>query len=163
MKEVDEILKGLTAKLGNEAFAEPKGSHTPQAIHLLPDYLIAGCEFLHATEGYYFDFLSCITALDNGPDAGTMEIIYNLSSIPYGHQLTLVVTLDREVGTAIPSVWNIWRTASWHEREAYDLMGITFTGHPDHRRILLPTDWEGHPLRKDYEAAEKYHGVTIRY
>jgi NADH-quinone oxidoreductase subunit C len=59
------------------------------------------------------------------------------------------------------SVSNIWRTAEWHEREAYDLLGIYFEGHPDLRRILLPDDWEGYPLRKDYLAAEEYKGIKI--
>jgi NADH-quinone oxidoreductase subunit C len=59
----------------------------------------------------------------------------------------------------IPSVADIWSAADWHEREAYDLMGVTFTGHPDPRRILCPDDWEGHPLRKDYEFPLEYHGI----
>jgi len=62
----------------------------------------------------------------------------------------------------VPSVCSIWRTADWHEREAFDLMGIYFTGHPDLRRILLPDDWAGFPLRKDYEDAESYHGIMIK-
>jgi len=61
----------------------------------------------------------------------------------------------------IPSVAEIWRTANWHEREAWDLFGIVFTGHPDLKRILLPDDWEGHPLRKDYKTQETYQGITI--
>ena len=59
----------------------------------------------------------------------------------------------------IPSLSKVWLIAEWHEREAYDLMGITFTGHPNLRRILCPEDWEGHPLRKDYEFPLEYHGI----
>ena len=61
----------------------------------------------------------------------------------------------------IPSIAKLWKGADWHEREAYDLMGITFTGHPDMRRILLPSDWEGHPLQKKYKEPEYYHGMPV--
>ena len=63
--------------------------------------------------------------------------------------------------TEVPSVESLWKTADWHEREAYDMMGIKFSGHPDMKRILLPHDWEGHPLKKDYEVADYYHGMYI--
>jgi NADH-quinone oxidoreductase subunit C len=62
----------------------------------------------------------------------------------------------------IASVSNVWRTAEWHEREVYDLMGVNFPGNPDLRRILCPEDWVGHPLRKDYQAPAEYHGVRSR-
>jgi NADH-quinone oxidoreductase subunit C len=96
-----------------------------------------------------------------------MEIVYNLYSIPYNSQLTLKVELIRnkadEPLPELPSVSHIWRTADWHEREAYDLMGIKFSGHPDLRRILLTADWQGHPLRKDYQIQETYHGIKVAY
>jgi len=92
--------------------------------------------------------------------------VYNLASIPYQTQLMLKVEIENNRRfdnlPEIPSVAAVWRTAEWHEREAFDLMGIFFTGHPDLRRILLPDDWQGYPLRKDYEDAETYHGIAIK-
>ena len=105
-----------------------------------------------------FDFLMCITALDNG-DSKNFTIAYNFHSNKHNHsvEIRVVVADDDEV----PSLANIWKTADWHEREAYDMMGIKFSGHPDLKRILLPEDWEGFPLRKDYKVADYYHGVPI--
>jgi NADH-quinone oxidoreductase subunit C len=125
------------------------------------------CKELYENEQTYFDFLSCLTAIDNGPEKGIMELIYNLYSIPYNLKLTLRIEIPRNLPNEplpqVPTVSYIWRTADWHEREAYDLMGIEFTGHPDLRRILLTTDWEGYPLRKDYEIQEMYHGIKVAY
>jgi NADH-quinone oxidoreductase subunit C len=125
------------------------------------------CKELHENEQTYFDYLACITAIDNGPDKGTMEVIYNLYSIPYNVSLMLKLELARNQPgdplPQVPSISHIFRTADWHEREAYDLMGIYFTGHPDLRRILLTADWEGHPLRKDYQLQETYHGIKVAY
>jgi NADH-quinone oxidoreductase subunit C len=145
--------------------ADTKG---PQPILIVPvEKIDAICAFLHQDSRLYFDFLACITAMDNGPGLATMEVIYNLTSIPYHTDLTIKVVFPRNAAdTALPSVptvSHIWRTADWHEREAYDLMGIYFEGHPDLRRILLPEDWEGHPLRRDYNVQDRYHGIYVRY
>ena len=108
----------------------------------------------------YFDHLACITGIDHGLETGHMEVIYSLYSIPHGHHATLKVTLNR-TEPEVDSVTDIWRGANWHEREAFDLLGIYFKNHPDLRRILLPADWEGFPLRKDYKEASSYHGMGI--
>ncbi|MFZ4860597.1 NADH-quinone oxidoreductase subunit C [Sphingobacterium sp. Mn56C] len=128
--------------------------------------LLPLCLWLRDHEAFYFDFLSNITAVDYAPE-DRFAVVYNLASIPYQRQLTLRVELpmqDRAQDNLpeVPSVSSVWRTADWHEREAFDLMGIFFTGHPDLRRILLPDDWEGYPLRKDYQDPDSYHGISLK-
>ena len=135
---------------------------TPQALLINADKIKKVCHLLHTHEKTYFDLLSCLTGLDNGEEKNTMEVIYNIYSIPHDLHLTLKVELARSKPT-IESVSDIWKTADWHEREAYDLLGIQFNGHTDLRRILLPDDWEGYPLRKDYVEQEKYHEVKVKY
>lgn len=135
---------------------------TPKAIKILSTDLVSVCKALYTHEKTYFDMLSCITAIDNGPDAGTIEIAYNLYSIPYNLHLMLKTSLSRDAAE-IDSLSSIWKTADWHEREVYDMFGIVFKGHPDLRRILLPADWKGHPLRKDYEHEEYYKGIKVDY
>ena len=89
----------------------------------------------------------------------TIEVIYHLHSQTHDRKLALKVKLDR-ADPRVPTVEPVWRMADWYERECYDLLGVVFEGHPDLRRILLPFDWEGHPLRKDYVAPETYRGIT---
>jgi NADH-quinone oxidoreductase subunit C len=131
-------------------------------LTLPAEQILPVCEFLWKNPATYFDSLSCLTAIDQGPEAGKMEVIYTLYSIPNHLTLHLRVILDRSSPT-ISSISSIWRTADWHEREAFDLLGVQFSGHPDLRRILLPEDWEGHPLRKDYVEQSKYHGIQVKY
>ena len=104
-----------------------------------------------------FDFLSCLSSI-NTEELG-FYVAYNLMSTSLKHDLEIRVFAGSDM--QIKSVANIWRTADWHEREAYDLMGISFEGHPDMRRILLPSDWDGHPLQKKYEEPYYYHGMPV--
>ena len=105
-----------------------------------------------------FDFLMCITALDDG-DSKNYTIAYNFHSNKNNHSVEIRVYVAD--GEDVPSLSGLWKTADWHEREAYDMMGINFSSHPNLKRILLPEDWEGYPLRKDYKVADYYHGVPI--
>ena len=135
---------------------------TPKAIKIHNDDLVSVMNNLLNDPIAYFDMLSCITGVDNGPAANTIDIVYNLYSIPFDSHLMIKVTLPREK-PEVQSVSSIWKTANWHEREIFDLFGVHFLNHPDLRRILLPADWEGYPLRKDYKHQDYYRNVKVQY
>ena len=105
-----------------------------------------------------FDYLMCVTSYDLYPE-NKLGLAYNFYS--NSKKIYLEIRIEFSEEEEIFSVANIWRTADWHEREAYDLMGIKFVGHPDMKRILLDEDWEGHPLRKTYETPEYYNGMPV--
>ena len=119
----------------------------------------AFAEFLKNDEQLFFDAMMCITGGDYGEESD-LGVIYNLHSMKHNHKLEVRINLPREK-PVVPSVEQIWRIADWFERETYDMYGIEFQGHRDLRRILLPEDWEGFPLRKDYEFPTTYHGIEV--
>ena len=143
-----------------------------------PARLVDICTFLRDDSRLRFDLLNCISGVDyleadakKVPKAGFephFEVVYHLSSFEHRHRFVVKLILPRwKDGVAgqlpeVPTVSHVWATADWHERETYDLVGVMFTGHPDLRRILLAEDWEGHPLRKDYEFPLEYHGIRCR-
>lgn len=162
---MNNLIQDLQSKFGVENI-QPMEGGLQQTIILPKDILVDVCRYLRDDSKYYFDFLSNITAVDYFPE-NRFAVVYNLASLPFQRQLTLRVELtmenrDKNNLPEVPSVSSVWRTADWHEREAFDLMGIFFSGHPDLRRILLPDDWQGFPLRKDYEDPESYHGIPIK-
>jgi len=161
-----EITQVLHEHFGIDTFSVVN-QKSPQPILQVPaSKLLDICLFLANDDRLFFDYLACITGIDNGPTTNTMEVIYHLTSIPYEHNLALKIVVERPANgelPKVPSVASIWRTADWHERETYDLVGIFFENHPDLRRILLPNDWVGYPLRKDYQEQELYHGIKVIY
>lgn len=113
-----------------------------------------------------FETCHLVTGIDRGPDAGKIEVLYSLFSRNRAEWLHVRIVLPRPGRGELPeldSAAMIWRAADWHERETYDLVGVRFRGHPDPRRILLPEDWDGHPLRKDYVYPLEYHGIPDVY
>ena len=103
-----------------------------------------------AAPGFEFDLLADLTGADRGPEEEPrFEVNYHLFSTKRYHRVRLKVLLNQE-DVHVQSVTGVWRTANWHERETFDLFGVVFDGHPDLRRILLPDDWQGHALRKDF-------------
>ena len=134
--------------------------------------------FLRDDERLKFDHLNDLCGVDYfEPDSKKadkfghephIKVVYHLSSLKLRHQLKLKVRTSRWQNDVqgeppvVPSVSGVWGIANWHEREAYDLVGIRFQGHPNLRRILCPEDWVGHALRKDYEFPLEYHGVRGR-
>jgi NADH-quinone oxidoreductase subunit C len=111
--------------------------------------LLAVGRFLKDEPDLAFDFLTLVCAVDRLPREPRFEMVYQLYSMQHRHRIRVKTRLGAEDLT-VASVTSLWPTANWHEREAYDMMGIQFQDHPDLRRILLPANWEGYPLRKDY-------------
>lgn len=112
------------------------------------EHIVAVCTSLKATHG--FDMLADLCGADRGVEEDPrFEVNYHLFSTKHHNRLRLKVVLTED-DAKVATVTGLWKTADWHERETYDLLGIMFEGHPDLRRILLPSDFDGHALRKDY-------------
>ncbi|MEI8102960.1 MAG: NADH-quinone oxidoreductase subunit C [Chlorobium sp.] len=109
-----------------------------------------------------FNYLACLTGVDY-PAEEKVGIICNFESLALlDHKLAVKLKCQRH-GGSLPSISCLWHTANWHEREVFDLFGITFAGHPEMRRILCPDDWEGSPLLKDYKVQQSYRGIKVPY
>ncbi len=109
-----------------------------------------------------FDNLMCLSAVDYPKDTPPhFELVYHLWSYGRRHRFVLKARAPRE-NPVVPTVGGVWAVANWHEREAWDMFGIRFEGHTDFRRILLPDDWIGHPLRKDWQDPDFYNGLRVK-
>lgn len=163
LEAYEAIVQLITQHCGPACILGKSLTSAPPTIRVPVQDIANICQLLHTHPNTYFDYLTCITALDNGPELGLLEVLYKLYSIPYNISLMLQVSVHRtpthDELPKVPSVSHIWRGANWYEREAYDLVGLHFTQHPDLRRILLPADWQGHPLRKDYTPPLEYQGI----
>ena len=144
----DPLVKKLKSKFG-EAVIEALAFLNQVSIRVSPDRIVEVCTFLRDDADARFNYLSDLTCVHYPMHASApLETVYNLYSISRNERVRLKVSLAE--GASVDSVTGVWPSANWMEREVYDLFGVTFKNHPDLRRILLPPDWEGHPLRKDY-------------
>jgi NADH-quinone oxidoreductase subunit C len=152
----EELCTQLKAQFGDAvgALSETKGD---RFVIVKGEKIIEICQFLKNTPGLEFDYCQDITAID-WPLRKVIEVVFHLYSLVHRHGLVLKVETDREK-PSIATVEGVWKAATWLEREIYDLFGVIFEGHSDLRRILLPDDWVGHPLRKDYKEAGGWHGI----
>ena len=122
------------------------------------DSWIEIAKFINKDKNLLFDYLMCISSYDLA-DNNRIGLAYNFHSTKLKQYIE--IRIEFEDTTEIESVESIWKAADWHEREAYDMMGVKFSNHPNLKRILLPEDWEGHPLRKDYKTPDYYNGMPI--
>ncbi len=171
---LDEIVIQLAAKFGDDIKLGPKVATGDEWLECRVDSLLGVAKYLRETLGY--DYLNSVTAVDYCQTDEKkkiacephLEVVYHLSKLASKTSLVMKVLLPRWANDNVgelpdcPSVAAIWSTADWHEREVYDLFGVEFVGHPNMVRILCPEDWEGHPLRKDYEMPLEYHGIRGR-
>jgi len=176
MKTFEELVELLKSKFTGESDIEARKEGTEDVILVNPLIIKDVCSFLATKGELKFDSLILLSGADdeNGEkikhedesfdiQGGTLSVYYHIESTSLVHKLTLRVSVERE-NPVTQSVSSVWRCADWHEREAFDMYGIIFEGHPNLIRILMPYDWEfGYPLRKDYKNPEFYHGMKVPY
>lgn len=155
-----EIAAKVQAQLGDDVLGFDDKALDP-VLKVKPTAWMQVCTFLKTQPDLEFDNLVCLSGFDYGAEK-PLGIIIHLFSFSKRHAIAVKVDLDRE-NPRLPSVESLWRTADWHEREAFDMYGVFFENHPDLRRILCPDDWQGYPLRKDYVVQEFYHGIRVPY
>jgi NADH-quinone oxidoreductase subunit C len=144
-----EIAEKIKEKFPEEVL-EIKEFRGQVAVTLKKARIFEICRFLHDEPELSFDYLADLCGVDFlGKKEKRFEVVYHLYSIKHRRGIRLKAEVAED-DPAINSVVPIWAGVNWHERECFDMFGIVFKGHPDHRRILMPEDWEGHPLRKDY-------------
>ncbi|MCL4557820.1 MAG: NADH-quinone oxidoreductase subunit C [Deltaproteobacteria bacterium] len=152
--EAKKIFDILSGKFGG-SIQQLQESTFPPSVVVGSDAIVEVCDFLKKAEGLDFLSLVCLSGVDL-KEQGRMTVVYHLGSMKHGHMIAIKVELDRS-SPHVRTVEKVWPVANWYEREAYDMFGIVFDGHSDLRRILMPEDWEGHPMRKDYVYPKRYH------
>ena len=148
MAELGELVEKLRGRF-SQAIGEVVSFRDEYTITVKREYLLEIARFLKEEPEYAFTFLSDLCGVDYLGREPRFEVVYHLYSMEHAHRLRMKVSLLSNDLT-IPSVVSVWKTANWHERECYDLLGITFSNHPDLRRILTPEGFRDYPLRKDF-------------
>jgi NADH-quinone oxidoreductase subunit C len=155
------IIERLQQKFGDKITAVEAEAVNPGVV-VATEAIAEVAAFARSEPELAFGNLMCLSGVDYPKaEPPRLEIVYNLFSYEHRHTFVLKVHLPREQ-PSVPTVESVWGVANWHEREAFDMFGIEFSGHSDLRRILLPDDWEGHPLRKDWEDPDFYNGMRVK-
>jgi NADH-quinone oxidoreductase subunit C len=141
---LDELQKRFPGAIGEAVIFRSQ-----PALNVGKEHLVALCQFLKSPEGGAYTLLTDETAVDFPKREKRFDIVYHLYSFEKNNRLRLRVQVA--AGEKAPSVTGVWPTANWLEREIYDMFGVEYEGHPDLKRILMPDEWVGHPLRKDYD------------
>lgn len=152
----EEIAALLSEKFGEKIQECKLDVFNPWSV-VEPAAILEVSQFLKSDERLLLDHLETLAGVDY---KDRLEVVYVLYSMKHHHRYTLKCRLPRE-DPKISTVESIWLVANWHEREAYDMLGIVFEGHSDLRRILCPDDWEGYPLRKDYKFPTRYRDMPV--
>jgi|SRR5688572_9564486 len=152
------IIETLTPLVPGASFEVAPSVDFP-AIFVPADRIVDTCRALKDIPSLGFNVLLEVTAADYYPREPRFEVVYHLLSVSHRRRLRLKVRVAG--GGSVPTVQSVWRGAGWPEREVWDMFGVTFEGHGDLRRLLMPEDWEGHPLRKDYPV--QIHKATQTY
>ena len=148
MTHTSEAVAALRERFGTsiEEVVEFRGQTT---VHVARAAVVDVLRFLKETPALGFSFLADLTAYDDWPEEPRFKVLYQVRNLVLASDLRLKVLVAGD-DPVLPTVTGIFRAADWHERELWDMFGLKITGHPDLRRILMPEDWQGHPLRKDY-------------
>ncbi len=154
---IPEIFKILQEKFP-DAELTLEEMNPDSIIRLRTDLIADISQFLKDDPDLSFDSLMCLSGIETVEE---LQTVYHLYSNLHDHKVTLRVGGSKEEELIVPTVSHIWPTAEWHERESFDFYGIKYKDHPDPRRILLPDDWEGFPLRKEYEPQKKWHKIPM--
>jgi len=157
--QANEIFDKLKEEFGDSIIELIDEAPSDPFIKVEASKLFDICHTLRDNEDFLFDYLSCLGGMDYKEELG---VVYHLYSMNLKHHIVLKVSVPKDTPN-VPTVEKIWRTADWHEREAYDMYGINFEGHHNLIRILCPYDWEGFPLRKDYKEPDEYNGMKVPY
>jgi NADH-quinone oxidoreductase subunit C len=145
--DLPSFVARLESALPGAVFEQAHAIDQPTLV-VAPDRLVDTCRVLRDDPELGFALLADVSSVDFWPAEPRFEVVYHLASIAHRERLRLKVRVASD-GT-VPTVQEIWPSANWLEREVWDMMGIVFDRHPELRRLLMPDDWEGHPLRKDY-------------
>lgn len=157
---MESKLQPIVEKLVTELGAKASEAHGEVSLLVAPEKIVAACQQVQSAG---FELLSALTAVDYWPEqAARFHVIYQFTSVSHNLVLTMRVPVP-EINPVVPTVSHIYRNANWRERELWDMFGIKSEGHPDLRRILMPADWEGHPLRKDYPLGYEEPQFTFNF